>query len=119
VQHRAILYVDAVAYRDGVDIATQHGAEPYAAVVAYRGVAYDRGVIGKKAVVANLGCESPNRFDECHYIYVYVITKVLFFLANGKLWLDIFAFSFPLSYFCNGKRYKDEENLCYHDGSQR
>ena len=58
VQHRAVLNVHAVANGDGVHVATQHGAKPDAALVAHRHIAYDSGVVGKEAVIAEFGSES-------------------------------------------------------------
>lgn len=52
VQHRAVLYVDAVADAYGVDISAQHGVEPYAAVVADGDIAYELGCGGEKASLA-------------------------------------------------------------------
>ena len=62
VQYRAVLYVYAVADADGVDIAAQHGVEPYAASVAHYYVADNGGVVGKETVFAEFRCEAPDGF---------------------------------------------------------
>lgn len=48
-----VLYVDTVAYSDGVDVSPQNSTVPDAAVVAYFNVAYDGGVFGNKTVFAD------------------------------------------------------------------
>ena len=55
VQHAAVLYVHTVADADRVDVAAQHGVEPYATVSAHLYVAYDGGVVGQVAVFSYFG----------------------------------------------------------------
>ena len=50
VEHASVLNVHAVADADAVHIATQHGVEPDAALVAHHHIAYDGGVFGQVAV---------------------------------------------------------------------
>ncbi len=60
VEHRAVLYVDAVADGDGVYISAKHGAEPDAAFVTHRHVADKCGILCNKAVLADFGSKSSN-----------------------------------------------------------
>jgi hypothetical protein len=48
------LDIDAVADADGVYIAAQHGVEPYRTFIAEHYVAYNRGILGKEAILADL-----------------------------------------------------------------
>lgn len=52
VQDATILNVDAVADGDGIDIAAQDGAKPYAAFFAHGDISDDGGVLGQKCVCA-------------------------------------------------------------------
>lgn len=52
VQYAAILNIDAVADGDGIDIAAQDGAKPYAAFFAHGDISYNGGVFGQKSVCA-------------------------------------------------------------------
>lgn len=52
VQYAAVLNIDAVADGDGIDIAAQDRAKPYAAFFAHSDIADDGGVLGQKSVCA-------------------------------------------------------------------
>lgn len=52
MQYAAILNIDAVANGDGIDIAAQDGAKPYAAFFAHGDITDDSSVLGQKCVCA-------------------------------------------------------------------
>ena len=80
MEYAAILYVDAIADAYTVDIATQYGIEPYAAVAPHHHIADDCSIIGQKTVLSNLGRKSPNRFHQCHeFLYIYIYKNLLGF----------------------------------------
>ena len=54
VKHASVLNVYAIANADAVYIATKHGVEPDAALVAHHHIAYDGGVFGQVAVFSYL-----------------------------------------------------------------
>ena len=66
VQYGAVLNVHTVADADGIDIAAQHGAEPYAALVAHDHIAHYNGVAGQKTIFAYNGVEAPYTFYYSH-----------------------------------------------------
>ena len=59
----AVLDIRAVADGDRGHVATDDGVEPYAALVAHRHVAHDRGVLAKIAISPPFGSETAIRFD--------------------------------------------------------
>jgi hypothetical protein len=62
VEHRAVLYVDAVADAYGVDVAAYYGVEPYGAVVAHDHVADYGGVFGQETILSDLRRKSAYRY---------------------------------------------------------
>lgn len=52
MQYAAVLNIDAVTDGDGIDIAAQDGAKPYAAFFAHSDIADDGGVLCQKCVCA-------------------------------------------------------------------
>jgi hypothetical protein len=69
VNHRSVLYVNPVAYGNGMHIAPNHGIEPYAAFIAHGYFANDGSIVGYVAIPAELRMDSANRFDKCHVFF--------------------------------------------------
>ena len=67
VYNTVVLDVKAVADGDGVNVATQHGIEPDAAVVAHGHVAHDDGTVGQETVFSDFGIKAPYFLDDSHY----------------------------------------------------
>lgn len=55
VDHRTILHIYLVAHPDTVHIATDHGIEPYTAVIAHDHIAHDSGIRSQKTIGTELG----------------------------------------------------------------
>ena len=64
MEHRAVLDIDAVADRYRVYVASEHSAEPDAAFIAHRHIAYHYGIFCDEAVAAFLRGETPYRFPD-------------------------------------------------------
>ena len=61
-----ILDVDVVPDPDGMNIAANHGIEPYTAVIAQYNIACDCGIVGQKSIFPPFWQYTFYGFDERH-----------------------------------------------------
>jgi hypothetical protein len=61
--HCAILYVYFVANADGVYITTDHGIEPYTAIVTHYYIAYYSGIFSQETIIAKHGLDTFYGFN--------------------------------------------------------